>query len=83
MSGMSPVAADCASADNAPGELAPLVVAAGDAEVVVGAEAAVEAPPLEVDDEPLDEDPQPAPTIDDATTTPETKSLFMGSRLAI
>jgi hypothetical protein len=80
---MSPVAADCASADNAPGELAALVVAAGDADVVLVAWAAVEAPPVEVDDEPLEEDPQPATTIEDATTTPKTESLFMASRLAI
>ena len=39
---MSPVAADCASADKAPGALASLVVAAGDAEVVVVAGAIVE-----------------------------------------
>jgi hypothetical protein len=80
---MSPVATDCASADNAPGELAALVVAGGDTEVVVVAWAAVETPPVEVDDEPLDEDPQPATAIDDATTTPKTESLFMASRLAI
>jgi hypothetical protein len=80
---MSPVAADCASADNAPGELAALVVAGGDAEVVVVAGAAVEAPPVEVDDEPLDEDPQPAPTIENASRTTKTESLFMASRLAI
>ena len=79
---MSPVAAACASADNAPGELAALVVAAGDAEVVV-VWAAVETPPVEVDEEPLDADPQPATAIDDATTTPKTESLFMASRLAI
>jgi len=80
---MSPVAAACASADNAPGELAALVVAAGDAEVVVVVWAAVETPPVEVDEEPLDADPQPATAIDDATTTPKTESLFMASRLAI
>jgi hypothetical protein len=80
---MSPVAADCASADNAPGELAPLVVAGGDAEVVVVAGAAVEAPPVEVDDGPLDEEPQPATTIEDASATAKTESLFMASRLAI
>ena len=79
---MSPVAADCASADNAPGGLDPPVVAGGDAEVVVVAGAAVEAP-VEVDDEPLDEEPQPATTIEDASTTPKTESLFMASRLAI
>jgi hypothetical protein len=83
VSGMSPVAADCASADNAPGELAPLVVAVGGAEIVVGAEPAVEAPPVEVDDEPLGEDPQPAPTIADASRTTKTERLFMASRLAI
>jgi hypothetical protein len=80
---MSPVAADCASADNAPGELAAPVVVDGDAEVVVVAWAAVEAPPVEVGDEPLDEDPQAATTIEDASTTPKTESLFMASRLAI
>ena len=79
---MSPVAADCASADNAPGELAPPVVAAGDADVVVVAGAAVEAP-VEADDKPLDEEPQPATTIEDASTTPKIESLFMASRLAI
>lgn len=82
MSGMSPVAADCASADNAPGALPPLVVAGGDADVVVLTWAAVEAP-LPVDEEPLDADPQPAVTIEEATTTPNTESLFMASRLAI
>jgi hypothetical protein len=80
---MSPVAADCASADNAPGELAPLVVAGGGADVVVVTWAAVEAPPVEVDDEPLDEEPQPGTAIEDASTTPKTESLFMASRLAI
>ena len=78
---MSPVAADCASADNAPGELDPAAVAGEDAEVVVVA-AAVEAP-VEVDDEPLDEDPQPGPPIENASTTPKTESLCMASRLAI
>ena len=79
---MSPVAADCASAESAAGELVPLVVVAGDPEVVVAAGAPVEAPPVEVDDELLDEDPQPATTIEDASTTPKTESLFMhgGSR---
>ena len=80
---MSPVAADCASADNAPGELAPPVVAGGDADVVVVAGAVVEAPPVEVDAEPLDEEPQPATTIEDASRTTKTESLFMVSRLAI
>jgi hypothetical protein len=80
---MSPVAADCASADNAPGELAPPVVAGGDAEVVAVAGAPVEAPPVEVDGEPLDEEPQPATTIEDASTTPKTESLFMASSLAL
>ncbi|HEY1511761.1 MAG TPA: hypothetical protein VGF93_22330 [Solirubrobacteraceae bacterium] len=45
--------------------------------------AAVEAPPVEVDDGPLDEEPQPPTTIEDASTTPKTESLFMASRLAI
>lgn len=88
LSGMSPVAADCASADNAPGELAPLAVVDGDADVVVAVEAPreappVEAPPVEVGDELLDEDPQPAMTIEDASTAPNTESLFMARRLAI
>jgi hypothetical protein len=83
VSGMSPVAADCASADNAPGELAAPVVADGDAEAVVVAWAAVEAPPVELDGEPLGEDPQPATTIEDTSTTPKTESLFMAGRLAI
>jgi hypothetical protein len=75
---MSPVAADCASADNAPGELAALVV-----DGVVVAWGAVEAPPVEVDDELLDEDPQPTKTIENASTTPKIESLFMAGRLAI
>ena len=79
---MSPVAADCASADNAPGALAAPVVVDGDAEVVVTVGAPVEAPPG-LGDELLDEDPQPATTIEDASTTPKTESLFMASRLAI
>jgi hypothetical protein len=58
-------------------------VARGNAEVVVVAGGAVEAPPVEVDDEPLDEEPQPATTIQDASTTTKTESLFMASRLAI
>ena len=73
---MSPVAADCASADNAPGELAALVVVDGDAEVVADAWAAVEV-------ERVDEDPQPTKTIEDASTTPKIESLFMAGRLAI
>ena len=80
---MSPVAADCASADSAPGELAALVVVDSDAEVVVVVGAPVEAPPVEVGDELFDEDPQPAATIEDARTTPKTESLFMARRLAI
>ena len=58
-------------------------MAAGDADVVVGAEAAVEAPPAEVDEEPLDEEPQPATATNDASKTTKTESLFMASRLAI
>jgi hypothetical protein len=58
-------------------------VAGGNAAVVVVAGEAVEAPPVEVDDEPLDEEPQPATTIQDASTTTKTASLFMASRLAI
>jgi hypothetical protein len=77
---MSPVAADCASADSAPGELAALLVVGGVAEVVV---VPAEAPLFEVDDELLDEDPQPATAIADASATAETESLFMGGRLAI
>ena len=76
---MSPVAADCASADNAPGELAALVVF----DVLLLARGPVEAPPVEVDDERVDEDPQPTKTIEDASRTPKTESLFMASRLAI
>jgi hypothetical protein len=78
---MSPVAADCASADNAPGELAAPVVVDGDAEVVVAVGAPVEAPPG-LGDELLDEDPQPAMTIEDTSTTANTESLLMARRLA-
>jgi hypothetical protein len=79
---MSPVAADCASADNAPGELEAPVVVDGDAEVVVAVGVPVEAPPG-LGDELLDDDPQPAMTIEDASTTANAESLFMARRLAI
>jgi hypothetical protein len=79
---MSPVAADRASADNAPGALAALVLVDGDAEVAVDVAAPVEAPPG-LDDELLVEDPQPAMTIKDPSTTANTESLFMARRLAI
>jgi hypothetical protein len=79
---MSPVAADCASADSAPGALLPLAVVDGDADLVVVVGAPVEAPPAE-DDELLDEDPQPATTIENASTTAKTESLFMARRLPI
>jgi hypothetical protein len=74
---MSPVAADCASADNAPGEPAVL----GVPEVVV---VALAAPGLaEVDGEPLDEDPQPADASADASASVKAQSCLMGGRLAI
>ena len=76
---MSPVAADCASAESAPAEPVPADV---DAEVVFVVEAPVEAPLVEVDDELLDEDPQLVATIADASTT-KTESLVMSRRLAI
>jgi hypothetical protein len=79
---MSPVAADCASADSAPGEPAGPFVDDGGAEVAVVEEAAVEAPRAGVEDKLLDEDPQPATTIADASTTPKA-SLFMARRLAL
>lgn len=77
---MSPVAADCASADSAPGALPPLAVVEGDADPVVVVRAPVEAPPAE-DDELLDEDPHPTATSEDASTTPKTASLFTPGRL--
>jgi hypothetical protein len=79
---MSPVAADCASANSASGELAELVVGDVDAAVAVGSEVPVEAALAEVDEERL-EDPQPAATIADASTTPRTESSFIDGRLAI
>jgi len=79
---MSPVAADCASADSAPGALPPLAVLDGDAELVVVVGAGAEAPPAE-DDELLEEEPQPTMTIEDASTTPKIESLFMARRLPI
>jgi hypothetical protein len=78
---MSPVAADCASADSAPGELAALLVVDGGAEVVLAPP--VEAGLFEVEVELLDDDPQPATAITDASATAKTGSLLMEGRLAI
>ena len=57
---MSPVAADCRSADSAPGKPEPLAVVDRDAEVVVDIDARPEAPLVEVDDDLPDDAPQPA-----------------------
>ena len=76
---MSPVAADCPSADSAPGALAPVVVVDRDAEVVV----VFDAPRVEVVGGLLEEDPQPTMTIAVASATTEVQTLFMPCRLAI